>query len=126
MKSFPRLLTVAVLFVCVSGAAPQLCAQDRSTLSWTDLMKVRQIQNPSISDGGRWIALSAVPDRGDGAALVYSTDGSSRYEVLRGNSPVISADGAWVAMTLQASFEEREAGDGDGRPQPGLTLLSTA
>jgi dipeptidyl aminopeptidase/acylaminoacyl peptidase len=95
-------------------------------LTFQDLMKVRQIQQPSISPDGEWVVLTATPDRGDGEVLVYSTAGEATYSVPMGSAPVISADGRWVAMRLGPSFEEQETADGGDRSRSGLSLLSTA
>jgi len=100
-------------------------AQEAGRLTFQDLMQVRRIQQPSLSRNGEWIALSAVPDRGDGEALVYSADGRTRYSVPRGVGPVISADGLWVAMRLEPSFEARETAEGGDAPRAGLALLDT-
>ena len=43
-------------------------------LTFEDLMKFRQIQNASISENGAWVAYALVPDRGDGEAVVQSSD----------------------------------------------------
>ncbi len=120
-SSFVFVLMLALLAVGSSG----IVAQEGRTLTFQDLMKVRQIQDPSISADGRWVALSAVPDRGDGEALVYSAEGDQVYSIPRGSNPVISADGRWVAARLEPSFAAREtAGNGEA-PRPGAVLLDT-
>jgi len=115
-------LVAGVLAGAFHGAAR---AQERAQLTFQDLMQVREIQNPSISADGRWVALAAVPDRGDGEALVHSTDGRVRYAVPRGAVPVISADGLWVAVRLEPSFEARETAARGATPRAGLALLDT-
>ncbi len=99
--------------------------QDRQVLTFQDLMKVRQIQSPSISADGGWVALAAVPDRGDGEVLVYSTDGRSRHSIPRGSSPAISADGLWIGARVEPSFEARETSERGEAPRAGLALLNT-
>jgi len=100
-------------------------AQENAQLTLRDLMQVRQVQSPSISADGRWVALAAVPDRGDGEVLVHSVDGRVRWAVPMGAAPVISADGQWVAMRLEPSFEARETAARGATPRPGLALLDT-
>lgn len=113
---------ILTLFILATAPA---AGQDRATLTFQDLMKVRQIHNPTLSADGRWVALAAVPDRGDGEVLVYAADGDAHYSVPRGARPVISRDGAWAAMRIEPTFEARETAEGGERPRPGLALLST-
>ena len=101
-------------------------AQEGARLTFQDLMKVRQIETPSLSADGAWVALAAVPDRGDGEVLVHAVDGSARYSIPRGSRPAVSADGAWVAARLDPSFEARETAEQGEVPDPGLALLETA
>jgi len=116
-----------LLVACVlAGASSNVAwAQEGARLTYQDLMQVRQIQNPSISADGRWVALAAVPDRGDGEVLIHSADGRVRYAVPQGAAPVISADGQWVAVRLEPSFEARETAGRGATPRPGLALLDT-
>jgi len=116
-------LSLLLLFAWLSPG--QAGGQESGTLTFQDLMQLRQIQQPSISPDGRWAALTAVPDRGDGEVLVYSTDGDTRYSVPLGAGPVISADGLWVGMRLEPSLEARETAKGGDAPRPGLALLDT-
>jgi dipeptidyl aminopeptidase/acylaminoacyl peptidase len=114
------------LSVIALGILPSaLAAQEKRTLTYADLMKFRQVESPSISRDGRWIALAADPDRGDGEVIVRSTDGSTRYTVPLGARPLISGDGRWVAMRLEPSLEATETAKGDEKPRPGLALLET-
>jgi len=117
---------VLTLFLLFPWLSPErVGGQEAGTLTFQDLMRVRQVQQPSISADGGWVALAAVPDRGDGEVLVYSTDGRIRYSVPMGAGPVISADGLWVGMRLEPSFEARETAEGGDAPRPGLALLDT-
>ncbi|MBT8397410.1 MAG: hypothetical protein KJN92_10605, partial [Gemmatimonadetes bacterium] len=94
-------------------------------VTFRDLMQVRQIQQPSISPDGAWVALAAVPDRGDGEVQIYSTETETVYSVPLGAAPVFSADAEWVAMRLEPTFEARETAEGGDAPQPGVAVLST-
>jgi len=117
-----RVLLLLLALIVVPGSSR---AQEPGRLTYEDLMKVRQVQQPSISHDGRWVALAATPDRGDSEVLVHSTEEENAYSVPLGAAPVISADGQWVAMRLGPSFEERETAEGRDQPRPGLALLST-
>lgn len=120
-----RSLVFTFLLLLLAAVPGPLQGQEGGQLTFQDLMKVRQIRGPSISTDGDWVALTAVPDRGDGEVLVYSTDGRSQYSIPLGAGPIISADGRWVASRLGPSFEERETAEPGEQPRPGLSLLET-
>jgi dipeptidyl aminopeptidase/acylaminoacyl peptidase len=126
MKLAPRLAYPILAFAALLLVAEPTAAQEGQTLTWTDLMKVRQIQDPTISADGRWVALSAVPDRGDGEVLIQAVDGSALWSVPRGDGPRLTPDGAWAAVAILPAFGEAEASRGDDGPKPGLALLRTA
>jgi len=123
-RSRPRGLPRVTFFVLAALASPA-SAQQKRALTFTDLMKIRQIEQPSISADGRWVAFTAQPDRGDPEVIVRSTDGSVRHVLSLADRPRISGDGAWVAARLEPSLEARESTNGDA-PRSGLALLSTA
>ncbi|MFO8173827.1 MAG: prolyl oligopeptidase family serine peptidase [Longimicrobiales bacterium] len=120
------LLLATLLFAITGPGSGNLDAQERQTLTFPDLMKVRQVRSPSISPDGGWVALAAVPDRGDGEVLVYAADGGSSFSIRRGSGPVISDDGGWVAARVEPSFEARETAERGAAPRPGLALLATS
>ncbi|MDP2955154.1 MAG: prolyl oligopeptidase family serine peptidase [Longimicrobiales bacterium] len=101
-------------------------AQQKKALTFTDLMQIRQVAQPSISADGRWIALTAQPDRGDPEVLVHGTRGETRYAVALGSNPVLSKDGAWVAMRLNPTLEATEKAKAGEAPRRGMALLATA
>jgi len=118
----------AVFILAALLLAGPLSAQEKRSLTFTDLMKFRQIESPSISKDGRWVAFAAEPDRGDGEVIVRSTDGAVRYVVPLGAAPVISSDGRWVAMRLEPSLvaaERAKDAKADEKPKSGLALLAT-
>jgi len=102
-------------------------------LELVDLMKMRQIEDASISRDGLWVAYALVPDRGDGEAVARSTDGEPgaiEVRIERGSAPAISRDGRWLAALVQPPLVERlkveEAGDeGSGKegPKTGLAVV---
>ncbi len=107
--------------------APPAAAQDGGRpVTWVDIMQVRQVEQPSISADGRWVALTAAPDRGDPQVVVRRVDDDTRYLVPLASHPVISPDSRWVAMRLNPSLEEQERLSGDEPPRRGMALLSTA
>jgi len=115
-----RLWTGVLLLVV---AAP-LGAQVKKALTFTDLMQLRQIEQPSISADGRWVAFTAEPDHGDPEVIVRSTSEGTQYSVALGTNPVIAKTGAYVAMRLNPSFEAQDrAGEHGSAPRRGLVIL---
>ncbi len=100
--------------------------QEGRPLTFTDLMKLREIEQPSISADGNWIAFTAEPDRGDPEVIVRSTTSGDRYVVPLASNPVIATDGRYVAARLEASLAIRETADPDDVPRRGMALVSTA
>ena len=113
------------LLFLLALAAPAT-AQQKRALTFTDLMKFRQIENPSISADGRWIAFTAQPDRGDPEVTIRSTLTEQSYVVALGSHPVISKNGAWVAMRLNPTLEATETAKAGNAPRRGMALASTA
>jgi dipeptidyl aminopeptidase/acylaminoacyl peptidase len=123
----PALFRVLILLLLgLAQVVSPVLAQEGGTLTFQDLMKVRQIQRPSISPDGKWVALAAVPDRGDGEVMVYSAESEVRYTIPMASNPVISGDNRWVAARLGPSFEARETAKRGDAARPGLALLATS
>ncbi len=124
MKSFPRILSTLLLISVVLSVH----SQDKKPLELTDIMKFRQVRSPSISNDGNWVVHTAQPDRGDPEVLVYSADGKKKFTISRGEKPVISYGGKWVAAVHTVPAEEllkAKPAKGDG-PKAGLVLLNTS
>jgi dipeptidyl aminopeptidase/acylaminoacyl peptidase len=123
---------VTILVAILAGTGV-LDAGDRA-LTFEDLMKFRQIHNASVSEDGAWVAYGLAPDRGDGEAVMRSTASDTLFRIERGEEPVISADGLWVAAFITPTLEEREKAKAkqgkkngekkdDDKPKNGLSLL---
>lgn len=93
----------------------------------TDIMKFQQVRSSSISQDGKWVALTAQPDRGDPRVLVYSTDGTAHFEIAGSKDPVISNDGNWVAAIRAVPAEELllSGKEKDKGSKTGMILLHT-
>jgi len=123
----------SAVVLALAAVAVVVDAGDRP-LTFSDLMKLRQIQDAAISKDGAWVAYALVPDRGDGEAVIRSIAGDTEYLVERGSGPQISADGLWVAAVIEPTLEEREkardkkgkkgGGKDDDKPKKGLSLLN--
>ncbi len=100
-------------------------AQGTKALTVNDMMKFRQIQSPTISPDGKWVLLTARPDRGDPEVQVCSSDGETLHRLEKGEKPAISNDGNWVAaVQTVAALESLNAKKGKA-PLPGMHLLNT-
>lgn len=99
-------------------------AQERPPLTFTDLMQIRQIESPSISPDGRWLAYTAEPDRGDPEAVVQEVDGQARFSVAPADRPVLSSDGRWMAARMVPSLADRETADRPGELRNRLAIVS--
>ncbi|HKJ01758.1 MAG TPA: hypothetical protein VJ997_04865, partial [Longimicrobiales bacterium] len=119
-------LSLAFLLALAAPAAAQQNPQQKKALTFTDLMQIRQIEDASLAADGRWIAFTAQPDRGDPEVVVRSTRGPQRYVVPLGSDPVISEDGAWVALRLNPTLEATETAKAGDAPHRGMALLTTS
>ena len=128
MSALTRPATIAsrICLVLLLVLAAPAAAQQKKALTFTDLMKIRQIENASLAADGRWIAFTAQPDRGDPEVVVHNTRGTQRYVVALGSNPVISRDGAFVAMRLNPTLEATETAKAGNAPRRGMALLATA
>lgn len=118
-------LSSVVTSVVLLGSALPVLGQGTRSLTFTDLMKIRQIEHESLSADGRWIAFTAEPDRGDSEVVVRSTSGDTRHVVPLGSHPVVSDNGAWVVMRSNPSLESRETAAPGEELNRGMTLLQT-
>lgn len=113
-----------LVLVAVLCAGPVL-ALAKPGMSFADLMQVRKVFGTVLSEDGGWVALEARPDRGDGEVIARSTQGRAEHRIPRGQSPVLTPDGAWVAARVLAPFAEREQAEAADMPDPGSVLLRT-
>ncbi|HKW49715.1 MAG TPA: hypothetical protein VJN70_19815, partial [Gemmatimonadaceae bacterium] len=109
----------------------------------------RSISSPVISNDGRWVAYSLVPQVGDGELVVRATSGSTEYHVLRGfigrpqmvagsrdttnaaTPAVITADGKFALALTYAPMSEydrarREKRRPADQPKASLAIVSLA
>ncbi len=120
-----RTLVLPISFLLVLLLSVPAAGQEGRPLTFTDLMKLREIAQPSISSDGAWIAFTAEPDRGDPEVIVRAVDGAARYVIPLASNPVIARGGSWVAARLNPSMAEQEAAGRGEAPRRGLTLLAT-
>ncbi len=98
----------------------------KKVLTFTDIMKFRQIESPVISDDGKWVSYVLQPDRGDGEARIHSLESGKVYAIPRGTKPVFSKNARWVVMGAKPTAVEIERKEKDkDAPKPGMVLVNT-
>ncbi|MFT4840983.1 MAG: dipeptidyl aminopeptidase/acylaminoacyl peptidase [Planctomycetota bacterium] len=81
-------------------AAPAPAASGTRALTFLDMMKFRQIKSPVLASTGTAVAYQSQPDRGDGEVIVYDLEQKREHRIARGQRPVFSEDGKWVAVLV--------------------------
>jgi len=115
----PGLCALAVII-------PMEGASQSKPLTFEDMMYFRSIEQPVMSRDGRWVAYGLKPDRGDGEAVIRSTESSKEFRVARGTQPQISNDGRWVAVRVKPSAEAIEkAGKDASKLHDTLAIVAT-
>ena len=131
-SSFPTLAIIASALLVLPALVSAEASKEAkgNPLTFLDLMKFRQIEDPVISDDGRFVAYGLEPDRGDGEVVVRATSGRTELRVARGKAPALTAEGSFAAALLEPSLEAKEKAadekDDDAKPKTGLALVNTA
>jgi dienelactone hydrolase len=76
------LLSSGTLVVSLAGSA--FAQATKRPLTPDDWDHWRSIASPTISNDGRWVVYSLVPQVGDGALVVRATQGATEYRLARG------------------------------------------
>ena len=104
-----------------------LQAQQGRALTFQDIMKFKAIETPSLSDDGLWVAYATQPDRGDGEAVIRSTQSGTVYTIERGGRATFSTDARWVAVIVKPKAADLEGKTEEkDKPKQGLVLLNIA
>lgn len=114
---------VASLLLLLTVLVPWAQAGDRP-LTFTDLMKLRTIESPTISEDGSWVTYAVVPDRGDGKAVARSVNGETVREIERGSNPELSGNAQWMVAMVQPTLEDWETAEEEDPPEPGAAVVS--
>lgn len=112
-------LFVFLLFI------PYVSPSDQRVLTFQDIMKFKQIQNPVISEDGNVVAYGTLPDRGDGEVFIHNLKSGKKVTVERGSRPIISKNSRWVAMTIRPKAVDLANAKKD-RPKQGMALVNTS
>ena len=122
MHRSKRILAFIILCLVVSVSISAFAEKKRS-LTFIDIMKFKSIRSTVISEDGKIVAYSAVPDRGDGEVCVHLLKGKRVYKIERGTGPVISRNSKWVAAGVLPKAVEIEKSK--KKPKNGMVLLNT-
>ena len=142
------ILSTSGMLVGALGAVA-LAQAPKRPLTPDDWDHWRSISSPAISNDGRWVVYSLVPQVGDGELLVRATSGSTEYRIPRGfigrpqmiagardttnaaAPATISADNKFVLALTYAPMSEFERARREKRrpadqPKPSLAIVSLA
>ncbi len=119
-----RKISLLGLITCIvlTFGLPSYAAQ-KKILTFEDVMRFKEIQDPVISENGSWVAFWTQPDRGDGEAVIRGVTNGTKFVVQRGYRPQIAKNAKWVAMIVRQKAVEMERESKD-RPEQGMTLLA--
>jgi hypothetical protein len=102
-----------------------LSAAEKRSITIEDALKFRSLRSPSISNDGKWVAYSEELDRGDGRAVISSTERDTSITVERGSRPLFSEDGKWAAMALlPKALELENLEKGKEKPKNGMVIAN--
>ncbi len=120
-----RFLALFFLLVFLYGLS--LSADSaKKALTFQDIMKFKEIHDAIISEHGRWVVYHAQPDRGNGEVLVHDVDNKRSFTIKRGEKPIITKDGKWVAAAVQPDALALEKAKDKEKLKPGMAILETA
>lgn len=96
---------------------------EKQKFTFQDAMKFPRIQHQSISDDGKWVGYSLVPERGDPVSFVVSTEDTTKFKFERTRNPVFSPNSEWVILRLLPKAIDMENAEKD-KPAEGLLLFN--
>ncbi len=118
--SVSKSIVFITVFISVFGIA---LSKEKRAMTVDDVMKFKSIAGASISDNGKWIAYSAVPDRGDPEAFFKATDRDTSFSVKLGERPQFSKNSFWAVMSLKPKGTEFENAEKD-KPKSSMAIIN--
>jgi dipeptidyl aminopeptidase/acylaminoacyl peptidase len=119
IMAFKRLIYLIIILL------PSSIHAQGKPLTLEDVMKFRQIKNPVISDSGKWVGFTSMPDRGNPDAVIQSISNNNDFKIERGEKIVFSTDEKWAAVSILPDFAELEKKEKDkDKPKNGLKILN--
>jgi dipeptidyl aminopeptidase/acylaminoacyl peptidase len=115
---------VAAIFLAPNAAS----AQSKEPLDHSSYDIWKTIEDQEISDDGRWVLYSLVPQEGDAELRVRSASGEVGYSIARGTSASFTHDGKFVITLIKPEHSlvraaERQQQDPEDQPKDSLGIL---
>jgi acetyl esterase/lipase len=114
---------VIIFFVCVASIKAQKKPLDHTVYdSW------QSIGRKVLSNNGKWIVYTIVPQEGDQELVIQSTDAKYKKTIPRGDSAIITEDNRFVIFHIKPFYKDiREARirkkRGDDIPKDSLGII---
>lgn len=66
----------------------------------------QSVQQPQLSNDGKWVVYMVNPQEGDGELIIQSADGKYKKSIARGYSSVITQDSRFVIFKIRPLFKD--------------------
>lgn len=100
MKSINmKFLVLLILLSCVQFAA---ISQQKKAISFKDFDSWKDIENPIISDDGKWISFEINPQKGDGYLYIRNNKTGKKDSVSRGYDAKFSSGGEYLVFKIKS------------------------
>lgn len=113
---------IALLTILGILAVP---AAAKKPFEWEDLMKFESMRGVEISEDGKFVAFTMVPERGDPTYYVQSTEDTIKYVFERGSRGDITKNSAWAAIRLEPSAVDKANKEKDLKDNLAIINLAT-
>jgi dipeptidyl aminopeptidase/acylaminoacyl peptidase len=113
-------INIATIFLFV---ITNLLFAEKQNFTFIDAMKFPKIQHQTISDDGKWVGYSLVPERGDPTSFLVATEDTAKFKFDRAVKPVFSPNSDWVAFKFLPKATELENAEKD-KPSESLLLFN--
>ena len=116
-------IPIAALSLCLS-----LSAEAKKVLDHSSFDDWKKVTNHSLSNDGRWAALSINPQEGDGVLTLRNTSTGKTIEISRGAGVVFTADSRWAVANIKPLFKDTRQAKIDKKkdfemPQDSLAIV---
>ncbi|MEJ5245562.1 MAG: prolyl oligopeptidase family serine peptidase [Bacteroidota bacterium] len=103
-----------------------LLAQKKKPYTFEDAMRFKLIRETSLSQNGKWLAYTLVPDRGDRTLYIQSLEDTIKFTYENGSKPKLSPKTDWAAFEiLPKQIEIENAGKKD-KPKNKFGIMNLA
>ncbi len=97
-----KTLLVTLLSFCCFAAN----AQNKKPLTHAVYDGWKSVGERAISNNGRFVVYSIVPQEGNGLLVINNTDNGHKREIERGYAPLISQDSRYVFFKIKARYQD--------------------